>query len=232
MKTRSNALGAVLTLALASAFAPVAMAQESLPFPPNPSGSTAARTMQELTYHPLPVPKRLPADAPNILIILIDDAGPALPSTYGGDDQHADARAASQTPVSAFNRFHTTAMCSPTRAALLTGRNHHRVGVRPDRRAGQRLGRLLGRHAQTAGASIAKVLGYYGYATAAFGKWHNTPPHQTTRRWARSTRWPTGRLVGFDYFYGFLAGETSQWEPALVREHNRDRDRRTARNTT
>ena len=99
-----------------------------LPFPPTPSGSTAAQTMQKSTYHPLPQPQRLPADAPNILIILIDDAGPGLPDTYGGEVHTPTLSRVAQSGIS-FNRFHTTAMCSPTRAALLTGRNHHRVGA-------------------------------------------------------------------------------------------------------
>ena len=99
-----------------------------LPFPPTPSGSKAARTLQESIYSPLPKPQRLSEDAPNILIILIDDAGPALPSTYGGDIRTPTLDRIADSGIT-FNRFHTTAMCSPTRAALLTGRNHHRMGA-------------------------------------------------------------------------------------------------------
>ena len=99
----------------------------ALPFPPTPSGSTAERTMQASTYNPLPRPQRLPEDAPNILIVLIDDSGPALPDTYGGDIHTPTLSRVVNSGLS-FNRFHTTAMCSPTRASLLTGRNHHRVG--------------------------------------------------------------------------------------------------------
>ena len=171
MKTKSNALGAVLTLALASAFAPVAMAQESLPFPPNPSGSTAARTMQKSSYHPLPVPKRLPANAPNVLIILIDDAGPAIPSTYGGPSTRRRCRIAN-TGIS-YNSFHTR-RCARRRAPLCLP--DEIITARPVR--SQNLANdwdgYSGLLPPTL-APIAKVLGYYGYKTSAFGKWHNTP---------------------------------------------------------
>ena len=99
--------------------APV-MAQEVLPFPPTPSASIAGRTMQESVYHRRVEPRRLPADAPNILIVLIDDAGPGLPSTYGGEVRTPTLDRIAKAGIS-YNRFHTTAMCSPTRAALLTG---------------------------------------------------------------------------------------------------------------
>lgn len=189
-----------------------------LPFPPKPSGSVAARTMQESTYSPKPEPKRLPEDAPNILIILIDDAGPGLPDTYGGDVHTPTLTRIAESGVS-FNRFHTTAMCSPTRAALLTGRNHHRVGSGQIASLANDWDGYSGMWPATA-AALPKVLGSYGYASSAFGKWHNTP-HAETSQVGPFNRWPTGNLVGFDYFYGFLAGESSQWEPALVENFNR-----------
>jgi arylsulfatase A-like enzyme len=98
-----------------------------LPFPAKPSGSIAGRTMQESVYSPLPAEQRLPEDAPNILIVLIDDAGPGMPDTYGGE-VHTPTLERIFNDGTGYNRFHTTAMCSPTRASLLTGRNHHRVG--------------------------------------------------------------------------------------------------------
>jgi len=189
-----------------------------LPFPPTPSGSTAARSMQDSKYNPLPQAKRLPSDAPNILVVLIDDAGPALPNTYGGDIHTPNLSRIANTGVS-FNRFHTTAMCSPTRAALLTGRNHHRVAQGINASRGNDWDGYTGMWPATS-ASVARVLGSYGYASSAFGKWHNTPDLETSAI-GPFDRWPTGRLVGFDYFYGFLAGETSQWEPALVENFNR-----------
>jgi arylsulfatase len=189
-----------------------------LPFPPILSGSTAARTMQDSTYNPLSQPQRLPDDAPNILIVLIDDSGPALPDTYGGDIHTPTLSRVASSGLS-FNRFHTTAMCSPTRASLLTGRNHHRVGSGVIASLGNDWDGYTGVWPATS-ASLAKVLGYYGYASSAFGKWHNTP-HAETSQAGPFNRWPTGQLVGFDYFYGFLGGESSQYEPALVENFNR-----------
>ncbi|MGE8454375.1 MAG: sulfatase-like hydrolase/transferase, partial [Pseudomonadales bacterium] len=113
-----------------------------------------------------------------------------------------------------YNRFHNAAMCSPTRAALLTGRNHHRVGYGQIAELANDWDGYSGRIPRTS-ATAAKVLGYYGYATSAFGKWHNTPANETTAV-GPYTNWPAGQGVGFDYFYGFLAGESSQWEPAVV----------------
>jgi hypothetical protein len=119
-------LGGLLTLTLSAGFAIPTAAQEVLPFPPKPSGSTAARTMQESIYSPLPPVNHLPKDAPNILIVLIDDVGPGQTDTYGGEIHTPTLSKIANEGIS-YNRFHTTAMCSPTRAALLTGRNHHRV---------------------------------------------------------------------------------------------------------
>ena len=101
---------------------------EVLPFPPTPSASTAGRTVQESTYERRAEPRRLAEDAPNIVVILIDDAGPALPDTFGGEVR-TDTLTRIHREGIGYNRFHTTAMCSPTRASLLTGRNHHRIGT-------------------------------------------------------------------------------------------------------
>ena len=188
-------------------------AQESLPFPPKKSGSTAGPTVQASVYKPLPAPRRLPNDAPNVLVIMLDDVGPALPDTYGGDIHTPTLSRVAKSGIS-YNRFHNAAMCSPTRAALLTGRNQHRVGFGQIAELANDWDGYTGRLPPTA-ATAAKVLGYYGYKTSAFGKWHNTPAQETTRQ-GPFELWPTGRLVGFDYFYGFLAGESSQWEPAVV----------------
>ncbi len=190
----------------------LATAQEVLPFPPKPSGSIANRTMQDSVYSPLPATRRLAADVPNILIILIDDVGPALPTTYGGEINTPTLSRIASGGIS-YNRFHTAAMCSPTRAALLTGRNHHRVGNGQIAELANDWDGYSGVIPKTS-ATVAEVLKNYGYATSAFGKWHNTPAEHTTAA-GPFEYWPTG--YGFEYFYGFLAGEASQYEPHLVR---------------
>ncbi|MGO4536626.1 arylsulfatase [Leifsonia sp. 2MCAF36] len=184
----------------------------SLPFPPKRSGSVASRTMQESTYSPLPPERHLGEDAPNILLVLIDDAGPALPEPLGGKVATPTLERVRKGGIG-YNRFHTTAMCSPTRAALLTGRNHHRVGAGQIAELANDWDGYSG-HIPKSSATMAEVLRQYGYATAAWGKWHNTPAEETTKAGPYGN-WPTG--VGFDYFYGFLAGEASQYEPNLVR---------------
>ncbi len=186
--------------------------QESLPFPPTPSASIAGRTMQESVYKPRVEARRLPPDAPNILIVLIDDAGPGLPSTLGGEVETPTMDRVAMGGIS-LNRFHTTAMCSPTRASILTGRNHHRVGAGQIAELANDWDGYSG-HIPRSSALVAEVLKDYGYTTAAWGKWHNTPAEETTAA-GPFENWPTG--LGFEYFYGFLAGEASQYEPNLVR---------------
>ena len=183
-----------------------------LPFPPSPSGSKAGRTMQESVYSPHPPPKRLPDDAPNILIVLIDDAGPGLPSALGGEVNTPTLDRIYHEGIG-FNRFHTTAMCSPTRASLLTGRNHHRIGNGQIAELANDWDGFAGMIPRTS-ALQAQVLRDYGYATGAWGKWHNTPANETTVV-GPFENWPAG--LGFEYFYGFLGGEASQYEPNLVR---------------
>lgn len=207
-----------LVLAISVATTP-ALSQESLPFP-EPARPKAQLTMGQsaAAYKPVVIPSRLAKDAPNIIILMLDDTGPALPSTFGGPINTPTMQRVAETGVT-YNRFHTTAMCSPTRAALLTGRNHHRVGFGQIAEFANDWDGYTGSWPATT-ASIAKVLGYYGYTTSAFGKWHNTPAIDTSSV-GPFDRWPTGQIIGFDYFYGFLAGETSQWEPALVENTRR-----------
>jgi len=168
--------------------------------------------MQESIYSPKPAPRYLPEDAPNILIVLIDDAGPGLPDAFGGE-VHTPALERVAAEGIAYNRFHTTAMCSPTRASLLTGRNHHRVGNGQIAELANDWDGYSGRIPRSS-ALQAEVLKDYGYATAAFGKWHNTPASETTAA-GPFENWPSE--LGFEYFYGFLSGEASQYEPNLVR---------------
>ncbi len=194
-----------------------AMAQASLPFPDPPSPSTARRTMQESTYKRQKPVQHLRKDAPNILIIMLDDVGPGLPSTYGGLINTPTLTRVANSGIS-YNRFHNAAMCSPTRAALLTGRNHHRVGNGQITELSNNWDGYTG-VIPTSSATVAKVLGAYGYKTSAFGKWHNTPATDTGPM-GPFAKWPTGERTGFDYFYGFLAGESSQWEPKIVENTN------------
>jgi len=188
-----------------------------LPFSPEPSASVAEPRLQDSKHKRRSEQSHLPKDAPNILIILLDDVGFGLADTYGGPIHTPTLSRIAGHGVS-YNAFHTTAICSPTRAALLTGRNHQRVG------SGTIAERAVDWDGYTgviprSSATIAKVLGAYGYKTSAFGKWHNTPATETTAM-GPFTLWPTGEGIGFDYFYGFLAGETSQWEPRLVENFN------------
>ena len=152
--------------------------QDFLPFPRKRSGSIAGRTMQESVYSPQAAQKHLPDDAPNILIVLIDDAGPGLPTTFGGE-VHTPTMDRVVKQGIAYNRFHTTAMCSPTRASLLTGRNHHRVGNGQIAELANDWDGYSG-HIPKSSALAAEVLRDYGYSTSAFGKWHNTPAEETT----------------------------------------------------
>lgn len=188
-------------------------AQESLPFPPVPSASVAGPTMQTSKHQWRQQPQRLAPGAPNILIIMLDDAGFAQSDVVGGEIHMPTLARIANTGIR-YNAFHTTAVSSATRAALLTGRNHHRVGSGQIAEAANDWDGYSGVIPKTA-ATIPEVLKHYGYSTAAFGKWHNTPATQTTSM-GPFDRWPTGH--GFDTFYGFIAGETSQYEPRLYRD--------------
>ena len=207
-----NTLLTTLCLALGVVLASTASAQEILPFPPAPSGSTPGLTIQDSTYKKRVEPKRLAEGAPNILVILMDDVGPGTASTYGGEINTPTLDRVAKMGVS-FNRFHSTAMCSPTRAALLTGRNHTRVGNGQIAAIANDFDGFSGTIPKSS-ATVAEVLKNYGYNTGAWGKWHNTPEEQITSK-GPFDYWPTG--YGFEYFYGFLAGEASQYEPTLTR---------------
>ncbi|QVL33748.1 arylsulfatase [Telmatocola sphagniphila] len=181
-----------------------------LPFPPTPSASTPGATLQESVMKWRKEPERLKPGAPSVLIVLIDDVGFGVADTFGGEVHTPTLTRLRDTGIS-YNTFHTTSICSPTRAALLTGRNHHRVGNGTIAERASDFDGYTGIIPKSS-ATIPEVLHHYGYKSAAFGKWHNTPANQTTAM-GPFDRWPTGH--GFDYFYGFLAGETSQWEPRL-----------------
>jgi arylsulfatase A-like enzyme len=159
-----------------------------------------------LIGHPTP-----PEGAPNVLLVLIDDAGFGNPSTFGGPIQTPNYTRIAEGGVK-YNRFHVTALCSPTRAALLTGRNSHYVGFGS---VGEFAGGFPGYCATLPRdcAPLPRILRDNGYGTAAFGKWHLTPDGQQGPA-GPFDRWPNG--WGFDYFYGFLGGGASQWDPCLT----------------
>lgn len=198
--------------------------QETLPFPPTPSASTPGLTIKDSVHKKRVATRRLPEDAPNILIILIDDVGPGTASTYGGEINTPTLDRIAKQGVS-YNRFHSTAMCSPTRASLLTGRNHTRVGNGQICELANDWDGFSGAIPKSS-ATMAEILKAYGYNTGAWGKWHNTPAEETTSK-GPFDRWPTG--YGFEHFYGFLAGEASQYEPNMVRNttpvHHEEIDR-------
>ena len=151
-----------------------------------------------------------PAGAPNVLIVLIDDMGFGMPSAFGGPVRMPSADKLASQGLR-FNQFHTTALCSPTRTALLSGRNHHmnnmggiteiataypgNTGARPDNVA-----------------PLAEMLRLNGYSTGFFGKNHETAAWEVSPS-GPTNRWPT--RSGFDKFYGFMGGETDQWAPTL-----------------
>ena len=197
------------TLLLAAA---LPVPQETLPFPPTPSASTPGLTIKDSVHKKRVAVRRLPEDAPNILVILIDDVGPGTASTYGGEINTPTLDRIAKQGVS-YNRFHSTAMCSPTRASLLTGRNHTRVGNGQICELANDWDGFSGAIPKSS-ATMAEILKDYGYNTGAWGKWHNTPAEETTSK-GPFDRWPAG--YGFEHFYGFLAGEASQYEPNMVR---------------
>lgn len=186
-----------------------------LPFPPQAMESVTKPRLQDSTMKWPAEPRRLAKDAPNILVILIDDVGFGVADTFGGE-VHTPTLSKLANQGLRYNAFHTTAICSPTRASLLTGRNHTRVGSGTIAERAVAFDGYTGVIPKSA-ATFAEVLKNYGYHTAAFGKWHNTPATETTAIGPKD-RWPNG--YGFEYFYGFLAGETSQYEPRLVENYD------------
>lgn len=150
-------------------------------------------------------------DAPNILIVLIDDCGFGQMGTFGGATPTPTFDRIANSGLR-FNRFHTTALCSPTRAALLTGRNHHSVGTGVIGEAGTGYPGYDGIIPASAG-TFAEVLREYGYMNAWLGKNHNVPDWETSLV-GPFDRWSEG--LGFDYFYGFVGGDTDQFHPALT----------------
>src|SRR5215203_3236307 len=154
---------------------------------------------------------RPPKGAPNVLIVLLDDVGFGASSAFGGPCQTPTAERLAAEGLK-YNRFHTTALCSPTRQALLTGRNHHSVGMGGITEIASGSPGYCSILPKSA-APLAKTLKLNGYATAQFGKCHEVPVWETSPA-GPFTAWPTGG-GGFEYFYGFIGGEAHQWYPSL-----------------
>jgi arylsulfatase A-like enzyme len=155
-----------------------------------------------------------PKQAPNILLIMTDDAGFGVPSTFGGVIPTPTMERLAQTGLR-YNNIHSTALCSPTRAALITGRNHHSVGfgVISEQSTGfPGYNSIIPKDK----ATIGRILKENGYATSWFGKDHNTPAFEASSI-GPFDQWPTG--MGFEYFYGFVGGDANQWEPNLFRNN-------------
>ncbi|MGE5825770.1 MAG: arylsulfatase [Bacteroidota bacterium] len=185
---------------------------DQLPPPPEKFRGKIGKTADESKpYWPARVVP--PKGAPNILLIMTDDAGYGVPSTFGGVIPTPALDRIAKDGLR-YTNFHSTALCSPTRAALITGRNHHSMGYGVI--AEQATGYPGYNSFMTKDkATIGTILRDHGYATAWFGKNHNTPEFQASQA-GPFDQWPTG--MGFEYFYGFMGGDTNQWEPGnLVR---------------
>ncbi|MFB9053109.1 arylsulfatase [Formosa undariae] len=182
-----------------------------LPFPATPMASVTTANMKDAKMKWPDEPQRLPKDAPNVLLVLLDDVGFGISETMGGEIHTPNFDRIAKEGL-LYNTFHTTSICSPTRAALLTGRNHTRVSSGTIAERAVAFDGYTGIIPKTA-ATIPEILKEYGYHTSAFGKWHNTPATETTMMGPKN-HWPNA--YGFEHFYGFLGGETSQWEPRLT----------------
>ena len=221
-------LALTLSLLVGTALTSVANAQESTGVPGSPTATTTIdgrylppaaqpfqgeinlNAAQSKPYWPARVVP--PKGAPNILLIMTDDVGFGAPSTFGGviPTPTLDSIAANGLR---YTNFHTTALCSPTRAALITGRNHHSsgFGVISEQATGfPGYNSIIPQDC----ATIGRILLENGYRTSWFGKDHNTPTYQASQA-GPFDQWPTG--MGFEYFYGFLGGDTNQWQPDLFR---------------
>ncbi len=192
--------------------APEDINRNVLPIPDRPrTGLITYDAKDPDTKYPKITPIRPPKDAPNVLIVLIDDAGFGSSSAFGGPCYTPNAEKLAAGGLK-YNRFHTTALCSPTRQALLTGRNHHTVGMGGITEIATSAPGYNSILPNTC-SPIARTLKLNGYATAQFGKCHEVPVWETSPA-GPFDAWPTGG-GGFEYFYGFIGGEANQWYPSL-----------------
>jgi len=218
MKTKT--ILAALSLALGAAFTPAQAADYKLDRTKLPIAEPDYPHSTVLDARDAKPPARfeikVPAGAPNVLIVLVDDMGFGMPSAFGGPVRMPNAeRLASQGLR--YNQFHTTALCSPTRTALLSGRNHHMNNMGAVTEMATAFPGNTGKRPDSV-APLAEMLRLNGYSTAAFGKSHETAAWEVSPS-GPTTRWPT--RSGFDKFYGFMGGETDQWAPSLYEGLNR-----------
>ncbi|MGD9631994.1 MAG: arylsulfatase [Pirellulales bacterium] len=186
-----------------------------LPRPDFHFSGDVGRTFEDSDPPQFPQPVKAPKGAPNIVLILLDDAGFGQFNTFGGGvpSPTMDRLAAEGLR---YNRFHTTALCSPTRAALITGRNHHSTAFASITEVATGYDGYTGVLPKSCG-TVGEVLSQNGYSTAWIGKNHNTPPWETSAA-GPFDRWANG--MGFEYFYGFNAGDMNHWNPILYENRN------------
>ena len=180
---------------------------------PIPEPQYPHSTVLDVRNAPPPPPRfevKAPAGAPNVLIVLIDDMGFGQSGAFGGPLNMPTVERLAQNGLR-YNQFHTTALCSPTRAALLTGRNHHMNNTGSIMETSTAFPGNTGQRPESV-APLATMLRYNGYTTAHFGKNHETAAWEVSPS-GPTDRWPT--RSGFDKFYGFMGGETNQWAPAI-----------------
>lgn len=182
-----------------------------LPYPPTEFKGKIGTSFED-SKEDYPQPLKAQEGAPNVIIILLDDVGFGQAGIMGGPIPTPTMDKLAADGIT-YTRFHTTGICSPTRAALLTGRNHHQVGfgtISELSTGYPGYNSIWGKDVGT----VAEVLKQNGYSTAAWGKWHNTPDWETNPI-GPFNQWPTG--LGFEYFYGFQGGETNQYYPQLFK---------------
>lgn len=187
-----------------------------LPVPDRGFSGVGGRTIDESVGDwSIVAPTKAPEGAPNVLVVLIDDAGFGGPDTFGGGIRTPNLTRVQQQGIT-YNRFHVTAVCSPTRAAMLTGRNHHRVGMGGIAEFPAPFPGYTGIRPQSC-AALPRILKENGYVTGGFGKWHITPGHDMGPA-GSFDHWPTG--WGFDHWWGFLTGAAGQYDPIITQDNS------------
>ncbi len=228
MKMLARMMWSTAAIAVGALFSTGALAQQTTGTPGSPSATTTIGNKQlpppdpkfggvikdgALQSKPWWAPRIVPPKgAPNVLLIITDDVGFGVPGTFGGVIPTPAMDRIAKDGLR-YTRVHSTALCSPTRAAFITGRNHHSAGfgVISEQATG-----FPGYNSVIAKdkATVGRILKDNGYATSWYGKNHNTPTFQCSQA-GPFDQWPTG--MGFDYFYGFMGGDTNQWQPNLFR---------------